>query len=229
MRTRIPSLVSILCVAAVPAAHAQAWGDTAHFGRGIARLGREGTALNLDLRAPAYGVLVRIVAGQRVQVLDIRDYPAGPSTVRVPLVLLALPSVHSYASGAVTSTGADAGDAGARSMRAEAGCIAAREPPRGSTPKPGDPVPMNVSAPCATYDGPNYPVVSRTTSVRSAPEHQRDHILLLLSDRPVDTLIVAQALRDSTIFASAESAATALPTMLLGTHSQIWAAYLVRR
>ncbi|HEY2804556.1 MAG TPA: hypothetical protein VGI92_01735 [Gemmatimonadales bacterium] len=214
-------LVSSL-VAAAPAS-AQSFGDTTRFGAHIMHLREQGRTLRLELSSPAYGALFRLVDGEPARLVDTRDYAAGTAILRVPMVLLEGQTEHRYTPGGITRTGADAGSEGTRDARAAATCMKTSEVPATTDARPGQ---SQTPAPVCATSGPA--MHSHSTTVQSTPEYQRDRLLLVLSDHPIDGAALAHRLGQAP-FASANAAMRELPALVSGDSSTAWAAYLVRR
>lgn len=218
MRRRLVILALPILVLA-RAASAQANGATDWFGRGITRVAENGTAVHLNLRVPAQGLLLRIVEHQPAEVLQVRAFPPGASVVRIPARV---------ASERVTADQYGAADYASASSDPAHDQQVARQNQRNCEGPAGSVDPLTAAtrkAECRMVSGPAVPA-PRRVSLPRAPA--REYLLLVLSDQPLDTADIARRLAAMPAPVPA-TAAHDVAEYLVGRRSPMWAGYLARR
>jgi hypothetical protein len=207
---------ALLLVAGSRAAMAQSSGEADWFGRGIVGVRDQGTAVYLDLRVGAPGLLLRLAEGEPVRVLQAGAFPAGLSVVRIP-------ARQAGAATAVTRPGSGPLDP----ARSEQDARAARRDceARGRAGNTDSLMAATRRGECSTIRA-RAEQPPRTTTVLRAPAPE--YLLLVLSDQPLDSADLGRRLAELPPFDVA-TAAHDVAEYLVGRRSPMWAGYLARR
>jgi hypothetical protein len=203
---------------AAPAQQGSSAGATDWFGRGIVGVRESGTEVHLDLRTESHGLLLRLVEGEPIIIVAVGPFAAGASVVR----LAPMPPPVRAQAGAGRPASSNEGPWDSDVMRNGGGCLRSAGEERGGPPPPPG-APPGGGAPPA----PAAICVSTVRSPATAGEPVREYLLLVLTDRPPDSL-VTRRIRTIPGFDPA-TAAHDLAEYLVGRQSPMWAGYLVRR